>query len=65
MSWPWSKKPPQLRIQLRIGGKLMWDISEAQLRAELDFIGGTVTHEARPQFANTLIELTVTEYPQI
>jgi len=60
-----TAKPPTLRIQLRIGGKLMWDISEQELRATVRFNGGVVTESTRTAFANQLIEFTVTEVPSI
>lgn len=67
MSWRfwWEKPKPKLRLQLRVGGRLMWDISEAELRALVDVSGGTVEQVTRTQFANTLVEFTVSEYPPI
>jgi hypothetical protein len=61
--WKFWAQKKQLRIQLRIGGRLMWDITEEELRAAVLYSGGAVEHSARTQFANQLIELIVTKYP--
>jgi hypothetical protein len=62
--WPFSKpKPKQLRIRLLIGGRLMWDISEAELRATLAFNGGIINESTQTKFPNAVIEFVVTEFP--
>jgi hypothetical protein len=62
--WPFSKpKPKQLRFRLLIGGRLMWDISEAELRETLAFNGGIINETAQTKFPHAVIEFIVTEYP--
>ena len=60
--WPFSKPKKKLRIQLRIGGKLMWDIDEDELRATVKYNGGEHVDCVRTAFANQPVELLVTEY---
>jgi len=66
MNWKFWKQKPQLRIQLRIGGLLYWDITEQELRDAVLWSGGSITHTCvTPQAQNStsqLIEFTVTQF---
>jgi hypothetical protein len=66
LEWLTGKKKTHLRFVLRVGGKVMWDISENEMRDLIKFDGSNVTSfSCRSQFANTMIELTVMEYPHV
>lgn len=54
--------PKPLRIRLLIGGKVMWDISDSEMRATVALNGGGVHYTAKSKHANQVIDFIVTDH---